>query len=565
MSINRIKQILGSKESKSSLNQDTFIKVELNQELLTLQKNDINHSVNLNEQFNSERNSSNKYRLIGNISPLISNPLFNMSDESKNGTLNYFDNADFNADSFENSVSDNLKEINGWFGYFDPTRAANQPCRFVDMEPNRNSFSFTIDTNNSNVKNWDLMITYPSSMDDTHYLINGGLLIINRTPIIVANKNMISLCCPIKHNLKVGDLILLKNATNQTSTNYNSIHEVKSVGLEDGSLKDNYFSIDIPLFGISINSNTRFVKIIDGFESKYYFRIFEKVSTVNSVILSEDSFDIYKAAFTKTIYDDDVFQFVVNDDIDTTNLIDNLGRPISELYLTLIKTDSKSKFTNLSSGIETNYIQTLNDGQINSSLRQIPIINKIHGNINNLPFISYDALENNITINDTKFYGDIVEYNVKTLKEITLSEVHHRFNTNIREKSTGVLFALGPRNEGYYYKAHHLIKIREFSDYIEEGDELTVNIPSYYTDLGNGKYVWRDLLNVGDKNVLSEKLDFPFINGCHYIYNNFNVILKRQDPFNLWGLYFSGPTIPDPIGVNIGNNNFVVNNSDDVC
>ena len=154
MSINRIKQILGSKESKSSLNQDTFIKVELNQELLTLQKNDINHSVNLNEQFNSERNSSNKYRLIGNISPLISNPLFNMSDESKNGTLNYFDNADFNADSFENSVSDNLKEINGWFGYFDPTRAANQPCRFVDMEPNRNSFSFTIDTNNSNVKNF---------------------------------------------------------------------------------------------------------------------------------------------------------------------------------------------------------------------------------------------------------------------------------------------------------------------------------------------------------------------------------------------------------------------------
>ena len=564
MSINRIKQILGSKESKNSLNKDTFIKLELNQDSLTLQKNDINHSVNLNEQFNSERNSSNKYRLIGNISPLFSNPLFNMSDDLKDGTLNYFDNGDFNSDSFEESVSDNLKEINGWFGYFDPSRQLNQICSFVDMEPSRNKFSFTIDSTNSNAKNWDLMITYPSNIDDTHYLINGGLLIINRSPIVVSNKNMISFGCPINHNLKVGDLILLKNVTNQTSIDYNSIHEVKSVGLEDGSFKENYFSIDIPLLSITINSNTRFTKIIDGFESKYYFRLFEKVKTIDSNILSENSFDVYKAGFTKTIYGDDVFQFVINDDIDTSNLVDNLGRPISELYLTLVKTDSQNKFTPLSSGIETNFIQTLNDGQINPSIRQIPIINKIHGNVNNLPFISYDALETNITINNTSFYGDIVEYNVKTLKEVILSDVQHRFNSKIREASVGTGFAIGPRNEGYYYKAHHLIKIREFSDYIEEGDNLTINIPDYFVDLGNGKYIWRDLLDIGDKNVLSNKLDYPFINGCHYIFNDFHIFLKRQDPFNIWGLYFSGPTIPDPIGARI-NNNFIVNNSENVC
>jgi hypothetical protein len=34
-------------------------------------------------------------------------------------------------------------------------------------------------------------------------------------------------------------------------------------------------------------------------------------------------------------------------------------------------------------------------------------------------------------------------------------------------------------------------------------------------------------------------LDYPFLNESHYIYSNININLRRQDPFNIYGLYYS--------------------------
>jgi hypothetical protein len=52
-------------------------------------------------------------------------------------------------------------------------------------------------------------------------------------------------------------------------------------------------------------------------------------------------------------------QFVFNEDIDISELTDNLGRPLTELYLTTIKTDSDSLFSSVSSGIDTPFMDIL--------------------------------------------------------------------------------------------------------------------------------------------------------------------------------------------------------------
>ena len=96
--------------------------------------------------------------------------------------------------------------------------------------------------------------------------------------------------------------------------------------------------------------------------------------------------------------------------MDVSDLVDNLGRPLSELYLSIIKTDSNQLFTNISSGIETPFITKLTSSNTNTYLQNIPVINRIH-NGGSLPFTSHIPLEASVTINQNYFYGDLVEYN----------------------------------------------------------------------------------------------------------------------------------------------------------
>jgi hypothetical protein len=122
---------------------------------------------------------------------------------------------------------------------------------------------------------------------------------------------------------------------------------------------------------------------------------------------------------------------------------------------------------------------------------------------------------------------------------------------------------LGPRQEGYYYKAHHLMKIREFSNYIEEGEASVDELPIYSIKTSVDSYIWRDLLPIGFNESEEKPLDYPFLNNSHYMYQNYCFDIKRQDPYGLWGLFYdkypsdaSGDRITDK---------FIVNSADDVC
>ncbi len=575
--MDRTQQRLGVETSKSSVNSDTFLKINLEGKERLLPPDEINKIVNVGDRFDIERQRSPFYRIIGTINPTMSNPLFNLSD---NSVMDKFTWAGFNSYYFldtsypkDNNVSDPtdltfsesikrfLKEQDGWFGYIDPDITKSGLCNFIDVEPKRERFSFIPDItpfhapNIQPIKNWELIITYPKEMDKTHNLVNGGLLIVEAVAVVVSTRSMVAIGMPCLHNLSIGDTVRITG-----TVGYNGDHVV----VRTGSL------------------SSRIKKLFGGKESEYYFRIFRKVKTRNMPVIEADDNETYRVAFSESIFSDSISQFIFNEDIDISDLTDNLNRPLSELYLTTIKTSSNGLFVNVSSGIETPFMSKLNTSGINTFLQTIPAINKIH-NGGSTPFQSHTPLESQVSIlnnnnvqNNNDYYGDLVEYNELEVKETVLAEVSHRFNTLSRETVSNINYVsalgqppvttninLGPRQEGYFYKAHSLIRIREFSNYVEQGDLNTSNIPDYAVNLLDGRYLWRDILDIGFNESNEKTLEYPFLNGCHYMYSNYCFYVRRQDPFDNWGLFYSNfPS--DPIGERI-TNKFITNSEEDVC
>lgn len=599
----RIKQRLNVIKSKNSVNTDSLFKINIEGKERLLPTNEINKIVNVADRFNTERQRCTFYRIIGTINPTVSNVLFNLNDSILLNKYTYagFNNLEFLDSSypkdndvidqsdftFKSSIENFLKEHDGWFGFNEPDLTKASLCGYYDMEPKRERFSFLPDTNpfhstNTSIeKNWELTITYPKTMDKTHTMVNGGLLIIDTLPVIVSTRAMTAIGVPCFHNLSIGSIVRITG-----TQGYNGDFVVVRLGLDNGDLKNNYFVIDIPPTG-TINQNSRIKKVIGGVESEYYFRKFRKIKTKSTNIIETDDYETYQAGFSENTYNDIISQFVFNEDIDVNELTDNLKRPLSELYFTIIKTNSNGLFTNVASGIEIPFISNINTSSNTPYLRNVPVINKIH-NGNSLPFPTHIPLEANITINNNDsingnndFYGDLVEYNNNEIKETILTVVSHRFNTLNRETVANIDYVngittstpivpiyknidLGPRQEGYYYQAHHQIKIREFSTYIEEGNNFTVGVPDYAINLGDNRYLWRDLIDIGFNESSDKPLDYPFLNGSHYMYQTLVFNLKRQDPFANWGLYY-GKFPSDPIGDRI-TDFFTTNSADtDVC
>ena len=600
LTMDRLQILLNAEDSKSKINTDSYLKVNIDGKIRLLPPDVIDQLVSANDVFNNERQGSPFYRLLGTINPSITNALFNTDDGGPYLDLytwrgfNYVDPQSqeprFNNFVYPTVVKTFLDEKDGWFGYFDPNISNSGLCNYFDMEPKRQRFSFTPDTvpyhapSALPVKNWELTVTYPSDIDSGHTMVNGGLLLVDMQPAVVSTRNMTAIGLACLHNLTVGDIVRLSG-----TTGYNGDFVVVRTGLDNGDLQGNYFVIDLPPTG-ALGFNARMKRVFAGTESTYYFRLFSKLPTRDNTLVRENDYEIYNLAFSENSYYDSITQFVFNADLNVSGLTDNLGRPLSELYLTVIKTDSNGLFGNVSSGIETPFIAELNTSNLNTYLQNIPVISKIH-NGNGIPFPSHIPLEASVTIinnnnlvNNNHYYGDLVEYNVNELQETVLADVFHRFNTINRETTnqnltyilnegsltaipivppTYVTVPLGPRQEGYYYKAHNIIRIRNFSTYIEQGDQNTVGIPDYATQIDDGRYLWRDLLDIGFNETSTTVLDYPFLNGCHYMYDNYCFSVRRQDPFDDWDLYYSQYPA-DPVGEKL-TDKFTIFSTEDVC
>lgn len=246
------------------------------------------------------------------------------------------------------------------------------------------------------------------------------------------------------------------------------------------------------------SNDISFKQVINNEEVEYYVRIFQKLPNwrfaekrINEYstdeereeLITEYSSKAYdfeshlsKLAFAKNSYGDDISQIVFTDDVEIKNLKDNLGRDVTEIYLTLFKNNAgyrewygknmASSKDNINVGdntIEYSHVfgklscafELSPQSALNASHKNVLQTNNVKGgeycmggldmnilNKNRPSIIDDDEIEYN-TINDpneeqpyqgdTRFYGDLCLYSPSTLGEIVIDDIWFRFNTAQRE------------------------------------------------------------------------------------------------------------------------------------
>jgi len=419
--------------------------------------------------------------------------------------------------SFPSAITNSLIEYDGWVGFRNPSKiitytqaTSTSPytketsalsflvnknnCDIIDMFPTREMFSFNPivsgeSTNGFSMEyNWNYIITYPFESYYDHFLVQSDN--INGIPILYVSFLSVG---------DTGNTFSIPVLQIQTAYN-NGLNFDDTIEIETQTIKRTYKVtkiIDSYTFNVR-NDNvltltdfnkSRLRRIVSGIRSEYYIRKFRKLPnwkfeseeiTLNNIDDKLGSNNInftnssYGLSFASNIYDDKINQTVFTDSLDIKYLTDNLGRPLTELYLTIIKNSDKNAtyqqyWGDISSGFE---LQDLIDNNLwfspadlNTFISNYPSIFYLHNLQKNggsnvvlpsltasLPYIlsvntitvntdttqpilkfpvSPNSLDSNV--NDIEISGDIVEFNKYTMNEIVLAPVMYRFNTATRE------------------------------------------------------------------------------------------------------------------------------------
>ena len=449
--------------------------------------------------------------------------------------------------TFSESIDKNISEVNGWFGFTNKSNlnvieidnydgdlnkviCGESENKHIQFYPGSDLFSIIPKYNSYRQReelNWLYYIVYPTEnlyegfsfidgnlkslkvlfYDDEYNGLNG-----------IGGIKIYSIC---KHGLNVGDII---NVYSHKDNNYSktlSNVEVSEV------INDYEFVINSRYkFNSDSIDYLSFKKVINGDEVYYYVRKFTKLA-------KQPKSSIGALSFAKNIYGDNLGEITYCDSINLDGYLDNHKRPLTSLYLLLLKnnkgydkwyTDDYNNddveyshaFGKLTCGFKlSDYtIPLAMNNEITENIKCISnvegfpkgVINKINNSNDfeikiNDSYVVKDGVE--ITINaDNNFYGDICCFSDKNCLETIIDTSYYRFNTNQRETTNlstvnyeeiissdsdvdgfkvgeYPIKALSGNNtispEGYYYKPIYEIKIKTHSDYINTDTPYVYN------------------------------------------------------------------------------------------
>ena len=255
---------------------------------------------------------------------------------------------------------------------------------------------------------------------------------------------------------------------------------------------NNYVNADFDTESTIGSQNLSFAKTVDGNQCEYYVRIFSRFPNFDFMDGEINETTIYgeipdgngkryideyskmeyekqstmtRLSFAKNIYGDDMAQIVFNDDIDISNIKDNLGRPLTSLYLSFFKTNYGRKdwynknlsastiehshcFGKLNCGLDLNPMATHEKYRAGNTR----VMNNVEGGCSGLTQIALGRTDDEIIYSgltqsvsgksdddeiiysgQTMFYGDLCEYCDVLCNEKVLQPIKHRFNTQQRE------------------------------------------------------------------------------------------------------------------------------------
>lgn len=497
-----------------------------------------------------------------------------------NGWFGFLNKATIQISNEENKVSPYL-----------PIQQDNTPsCSFIEMYPEHDKFIFVPLYNkfkNRIEKNWYYFLTYPSRS------INEGFSFISNITkglkvLYYDDTNGLIIWTISKHGLTKGNYINIYKNENvaiynarvinvindycfKVETNGNLLckewkkkSDVSENDIIGNKYKDKYYIIGDKI--LYDDSEISFKRVMGVEECKYYVRVFSKIPNWkhSKQIITEENIDkllnelnkeklpkyqsfdndftntIGQLAFARNVYNDPICEVTYTDDIDISYLKDNLGRPLSTIYLTFLKNnegyeqwygkngqpiDYKSDnieyshcFGKLTCGFELskeslgdNYSNILcvndldNKSDKYDGLNVKDVINKHRKYSKDSAALNTDEICYKY---DTEFYGDLCCYSEDSCYEQSIQDIYGRFNTAQRELSetdssweifkdlyydeivsddydidgfqgeTKVVKNACQSREGYVYKMHYPISVKSISSYIKTETPLFLSVIS---------------------------------------------------------------------------------------
>jgi hypothetical protein len=554
MELDRTQIILGSKINKESIDTDTFVNIELNQQNKELFEFDRTSDVNLAQVFDDERQKSTTFRPVGKFTIIFENTL--------SGFTNYtpFKNNIY----YTNPISNQINQITAatpsnvfWEGLpqaheFDFIREDNNvPGYTTNLGPTTPHLYFV--NKSATTYNWTFFVSYPyeNNFNKQMYIIDDKSLASwswvasDGIPYIIEigsdqQENNIKFRCPVKHGLTQYSYVKL-------STNYNGDEYFQVTSLGDSGFDSQQYVFNITNIGYTgttflTNQQGTLKKIINPNNpetiSEYYVRKHKLLTNVEDCVLTKTAFEenifnkktkrelaVLTPNNTNRISVKDItrtYNLSLNVDIEIKDLIDNQKRPLSELFFTTIWKGYFGWTNSLKSGWEFNqplYLDKPNPWWQNSLSNTNYPTTSYFSNV--LPTQGPFVYTNNFKSGDT-IDGDYCEWNNYEQIERVISRYNHKitFNENWFDLQTNADIG---NQYGYYYYPHNPMTIKVYSNYIEKiSNNGLLDIPTYsfYSNLSNG-FIWRDIYPYGFVDSDGRGVDFPFLNGAHYPYENF--------------------------------------------
>lgn len=487
-----------------------------------------------------------------------------------------------------------------------------KPCDFIDMYPERDLFYFTPKYNKfrkREERNWLYCLTYPSSsMTENIDFIRDGTNSLRAIYFDDYSSNMngtsgLKIYSVSKHGLKKGDIVnvyisdelRLRNAEvidiiddyvfnvfNDGVHLSQQWYEITKEDITSGNVNaertiftsgdTSYYIINHKKVNLDLSTkDISYKRVIQGEEVEYYVRVFSRLPNWRFVDREPSQWEMYKKdsdliskyqkhefdfeshigkmAFAKNIYGDDISQIVFTDDIDIHGLKDNLGRPLTDIYLTIIKNNKgyrewygiggddincgseKVEFSHAfgklncafrlskESLVDKSYENSMYISNLHSRLGlDMALLNPNRGNISR----QYDEIllepitDNDINYDgDVNFYGDLCCFSPSLMREEVIQVVENRFNTAQRELidsdtsnsyfnvleydeiisddydangfevKTEIINNSHRKGEGYVYMPHYQIPIHTVSATLEKQKPQMLTVSSIILDKDN--------------------------------------------------------------------------------
>jgi hypothetical protein len=560
-----IRIVLGSLRYKSAPDTTIGLKVPLIQTFKENIEFDRSLNVNLQQVFEDERQKSTTFRPTGKFTLLFQN--------AYSGSTNYVP-LENNLYYLNAELAANLQCISGtsipWTGLpqyneFDFIRTDYNVSGYTVPNVNGEFHRLFIPKSASSY-NWNFFMSYPFENDYNKTLsavepksgINitwtsgdGIPFVINNT--VSRGLDFVSFRCPVKHGVSVGEFIKL-------SFSYAGLDTFQVFSLGDETVGSEEYIVNIinvGFLGNTFNNGVTgtFKRIIDVENpndtiSEYYVRRHKLLTNPQDAVMVNSGFEqnIFgkrkkyessgltpnRVSRVSVREGSQSYTLTFNTDIDIVPLLDNQKRPISELFFTVMwkgyfglmfgyggYTGLKQGYgfnLPLVNGFPSNWWSLINSNSNTNfpmdSYTNPPLGNNLGPGGSQLVFNYVKSLQKGNTLD-----GDLCEWNDYDQNERVISNLYHKltFNPFVFQTNNN------PMNPfGYYYQPHFPITIREYSDYIETGEKKEVaGVPDYsYFSEKDDVFIWRDLYEYGyiDSNGIG--VNYPFLNGKHYPYEN---------------------------------------------